>query len=162
MRKRTTHTTHTTLTLELRTSASTVVYYPSNTHVSTPVSRIRRSHGLHARLHYKKYVATIETMSETSERFIDCSLCSYGWCYAISMRALMWITSCFEASAARSGVTPLILRASNTTTRFSSRSCNYIPRILQKQSQEAKNPIFFLQAPYARFNRILEPTFSKF
>ena len=32
------------------------------------------------------------------------------------------ITSCFAASAARSRVMPLILRAPNTTTRFSSRS----------------------------------------
>ena len=47
--------------------------------------------------------------------------------------------------AARSGLTPLILRASNTITRFSSRSssfCNFTPRIHQKQSQKARNPKF--------------------
>ena len=43
----------------------------------------------------------------------------------ISLR-LTRITSCFANSAARSGVTPLILRASNTTTRFSSSSINQL------------------------------------
>ena len=53
-------TMHTTLALKLRTSALTVAI----THVSTPVSRIRREHGLHARTYYQRHVATIETMSE--------------------------------------------------------------------------------------------------
>ena len=62
------------------------------------------------------------------------------------MRALIfphltWITSCYVASATRSRVTPLILPAPNTTTRFSSRSfnfCNFTPRIHQKWSQKVK------------------------
>ena len=67
------------------------------------------------------------------------------------MRALIfphlaWIlTRCFAASAARSGVTPLFLRASNTTTRLSSRSsyfCNFTQRIHQKRSQKVRNPKF--------------------
>ena len=62
MRKR---STYTTLTLELRTSASTVAI----THVvSTSVSRIPRAHGLRARKCYQKHVATIETMSEVNGR----------------------------------------------------------------------------------------------
>ena len=51
------------------------------------------------------------------------------------------ITSCFAASVAQSGVKPLILRASNPTTRFSSRSssfCNLTLRIHQKRSQKSK------------------------
>ena len=48
------------------------------------------------------------------------------------MRALIFPrlrpTRCFAASAAQSGVTPLIQRASNTTTRFSSRSSNFHPK----------------------------------
>ena len=63
------------------------------------------------------------------------------------MRALIFphrtrIIGCFAASMTRSGVTPLILRASNTTTRFSSRSsnfCNFTPRTHQKRSQ-VRNP----------------------
>ena len=63
--------------------------------------------------------------------FMHCSLCSYGWRHAISMRALIFlrltrITSCYAASATRSGVTPLILPAPNTATRFSSRSFNFL------------------------------------
>ena len=64
---------------------------------------------------------------------------------ALIFPRLTRITSCFAASVARSGVTPLILRASNTTTRFSSRSsnfCNFIPRIHQKRSQKVRNPNF--------------------
>ena len=111
--------------------------------MSTPISRIRRAHGVRAHLYYQKHVANIETMSEASERSkaYSCSLCSEGWRYAISMRALTRTTMqrC-AASAARSGVTPLILRASNTTNRFSSRSSNFIPKIHQKRSQEVRNP----------------------
>ena len=40
----------------------------NNARVSTPVSRIRRAHGLRARKYYQKYVETTEAMSETSER----------------------------------------------------------------------------------------------
>ena len=64
--------------------------------------------------------------ANSSKSFIHaCSLCSYGCRYAISMRALIFprltrITSCYAASVTRSGVTPLILRAPNITTRFSS------------------------------------------
>ena len=39
----------------------------NNVRVSTPVSRIRRAHGLRACIHYQKYMATIETISEASE-----------------------------------------------------------------------------------------------
>ena len=39
---------------------------------------------------------------------------------------LTWITSCYAASVIRSGVTPLILRAPNATTRFSTRSSNFL------------------------------------
>ena len=94
------------------------------------------------------------TMSKASERanlslFMHCSLCSQGWRYAISMSVLIFlrltqITSCFAASAARGKVTPLILRASNTTTRFSSRwsnFCSFTARIHQKRSQ-IRNPKF--------------------
>ena len=55
------------------------------------------------------------------------------------------LTSFFAASVARSGVIPLILQASNTTTRFSSRSsnfCNFTPRIHQKGSQKVSTPNF--------------------
>ena len=54
------HTTYTTFTPELCTSTSTVAI----THVSTPVSRTWRTHGLHACIYYHKHVATVETMSE--------------------------------------------------------------------------------------------------
>ena len=40
----------------------------NNTHVSSPVSRIRRAHGLRARIYYHKHVATLETMSKASEQ----------------------------------------------------------------------------------------------
>ena len=79
------------------------------------------------------------------------------------MRALIFpcltmITSCFAASAARSGVTLLIpVRALSTTTRFSSRSssfCNFNQIIHQKQSQKVRNPKFFIggmpQDPFSR------------
>ena len=86
MRKR---TTYTTLTLELRTSASAlaitmdniirVLYYPcNNTRVSTSVSRIWCAHGLYVHvyiyiyiyiyIYFQKHVATIETISEVNER----------------------------------------------------------------------------------------------
>ena len=66
------------------------------------------------------------------------------------MRALIFphltrITSRFTASVAQSGDTPLILRASNTTTRFSIRLsdfCNFTPRIHQKRSHQVRNPKF--------------------
>ena len=137
-------------------------------------------HGLCARICYQKHVVTIETMSEASEQikakvlFVRCK----GWRFAISMRALIFlrltqITSCFAASAAQSGVTPLILWASNTTARFSSRLtnlCNFTPRIHQKLSQKVRIKSKICQgwghAPttphYMCFNRILEPPFSKF
>ena len=54
---------------------------------------------------------------------------------------------CSLCGPRRSGVTPLILWASNTTTRFSSRPsnfCNFTPRIHQKQFQKVRNPKFFL------------------
>jgi len=111
-----------------------------------PVSRIPRAQSLHARI-----------MSEASERikanflFMHCSLCSQRWWYTINMRALIFplltrITSCFVASATQNGVTPLILQASNTTTRFSSKTsnfCNFTQRLHQKQSQKVRNPKFF-------------------
>ena len=37
-------------------------------HVSTPVSIIRHTHGLRARIYYQKHMATIETMNEARER----------------------------------------------------------------------------------------------
>ena len=40
----------------------------NNARVSTPVSRIQCAHGPRARIYYQKHVATIETMSEASER----------------------------------------------------------------------------------------------
>ena len=40
----------------------------NNARVSTPVSRIRRAHDLHAHIYYQSHMATIETMSEASER----------------------------------------------------------------------------------------------
>ena len=45
----------------------------NNARASTPVSRIRRAHGLRARVWYQKHVATIETMSKVSERIKACS-----------------------------------------------------------------------------------------
>ena len=47
------------------------------------------------------------------------------------MRALIFlrltqITSCYAASVTQSGVTPVIMRAPNATTRFSSRSSNFL------------------------------------
>ena len=108
MRKR---TTYTTLTLKLRTSASTVAI----THVSTPVSRIRRAHGLDAHISYQKQRATIETMSEESERIkayscIAPSASRDADMLSVHMRALIFprltrMTSCFAAPAAQSGVT---------------------------------------------------------
>ena len=55
----------------------------NNARVSTSVTRIRRAYGLRARKYYKKYVATIETMSRASEQ----------------IKAY----SCIAASAARDG-----------------------------------------------------------
>ena len=60
----------------------------------------------------------------------------------ISQR-LTQITSCFAASGAWSGVTPLLLQASSTRTKFSSRCksnlCNLTQRLHQTQSQKARN-----------------------
>ena len=117
--------------------------------------------------------------SKLKQSFCSCiapSAAREGDMLSISMRALifpclMWITSCFAASVTQSGVTPLILRASNATTRFSIRSsnfCNFTPRIHQKGSQ-VRNPKFSSvgggcsQIPlagmhYACFNRILDGT----
>ena len=66
-------------------------------------------------------------------------------CYQYISPHLTKITSCFAASAGWSGVTPLILWASNTTTRFSSGSsnfCNFTPRLHKKQSQKVRNTKF--------------------
>ena len=43
------------------------IIHQLNAHVSTPVSRIQRVHGLCAHLYYQKHVANIETMSEASK-----------------------------------------------------------------------------------------------
>ena len=114
-------------------------------HVSTPVTRIQ-GHMAYVHIYTTR---SIETMSEASKRIkAYCSLCSWGWRYAVSMRALIFprltrITRCFIASASQSGVMPLILQASSTTTRFSSRLSNFwnfTPRIYQKRPQKVRNP----------------------
>ena len=69
-----------------------------------------------------------------------CTLFSSGLRYAISMSTLislrhMQITNCFGASATQSRVTPLILRASNTT-RFSSRSVVQLLQFHPKSTSE--------------------------
>ena len=81
------------------------------------------------RSHYQKHVATIETMSKASERIKDYS-CNAPSAARDGDMLSVW-ERLFAASAARSGGTPLILRASNTTTRFSSRSSNFAvtPRV---------------------------------
>ena len=60
------------------------------------------------------------------------------------------ITSCYAASAAWSGVMPLIpVRALSTTTRFSSKSssfCNFNQTIHQKRSQKVRNRKIFMGA----------------
>ena len=143
MRKR---TTYTTLSLELRTSASTVVYYQLITHMCQLLYQEFDARAWPTCTFILPEARGNRRDNERSERansslFMHCSVCS-GWRYAISMRTLMRITRCFAAFEARSGVTPLILRASNTTTRFSNRSssfCNFTPRIHQKRSQKVRN-----------------------
>ena len=88
-------------------------------------------------------------MSEASERIetyscIAPSAARDGDMLSVFPR-LTRITGCFAASAARSRATPLISRASNTTTRFSGKSssfCNFTPGIHQKRSQKVRNPKF--------------------
>ena len=119
----------------------------NNTRVSSPVSRIRRAHGLHAHKYYQKHVETMETMSELklmhallplqlamvicnqyenayfpmlyADNHLLCSLCGLKQSHAFN--------------------------SASTTTRFSSMSssfCNFTPRIHQKQSQRARHPKF--------------------
>ena len=52
---------------------------------------------------------------------MHCSLCSQGWRYGINMRLLISPRLTPITTAVKSGLTPLILRASNTTTMFRSR-----------------------------------------
>ena len=107
---------------------------------TTPISRIQSVHGLRACIYYQKHVATIETMSEL--KFILALLplqLGMAICYQYER---IYITSSFAASAAKWSHT-FIPRASNPTTRFSSRLSNLIPRIHQKRSQEVRNPNFF-------------------
>ena len=135
------YSSYTMLTLELRTSASTAANYSAR--VSTPVSWIRRAHALRACTYIlPEACGSYRDDEQTAKRVRELMHCSL-WLlsyrdgarrYAISMRALIFprptrITSC---SAARNGVTPLILLASNTMTRFSNRSssfCNFTLRI---------------------------------
>ena len=67
--------------------------------------------------------------------------------HTVKEGATAYALGCFAASAARNGVMPSILQATNTKISFSSRSsnvCNFTPRIHQKQSQKVRNQEFSL------------------
>ena len=178
MRKR---TMYTTLTLELRTSASRIAI----THVCRLLyqefdARMAYVHVYTMRSTWQpsrqwvKRVSKLNLIHALLPLQLGMAICyQFESAYFPAPR----ITSYFPASAARSGVTPLILRASNTTMRFSSRSSNFrnfTPRIHQKRSQKVRNPKFSwggmpqtplagtLYALYWLTLRILEPPFSKF
>ena len=106
-----------------------------------PVSRILRAHSLHEHI----------IISEVSDHKVfiplplQLGMAIYYQYESAYFPLLTWITCWFAASAARNGVTPLILWASNTT-RFSSKTsnfCNFTPTIHQKRSQMVRNPNFF-------------------
>ena len=124
MCKHTTYTTFTSRAMPFNFNSS------NNGHVSTPVSRTWCTHGLHACIYYHKHMATTETMSKLKliHALLSLQLVMLI-CYqneSAYFPAPYVDTSYFAVSAAQSGVTPLILQASNTTTRFSSRSSNFL------------------------------------
>ena len=117
--------TYSSLTLELRTSALTVAI----PHVCQLLYQEFDVHMAYVHVYTTRSMWQLQRQwaKRPSElKFIHALLpLQLGMAiYAISKRVLMWITTCFAASTARSGVMPLIPLASNTKTRFSSRSSN--------------------------------------
>ena len=98
----------------------------NNACVSTPVSRIQRTHSLRT---HQRLVATIETMSKL--RLIHALLplhLGMAICYQYESAYFPapYVDNQLLCSfCGPKWVTPLILRASNTTTRFSSRLFNF-------------------------------------
>ena len=106
---------------------------------------------------------------QPSERIKDfiyaCSLCSYSDILSVMYQSAYFsapyaVTSCFATCAARSGVTPLILRASNNQVlQQVVKLCNFTSRLYQKRSQKVRNPKFSWRAcpqtPLVRARRAL-------
>ena len=114
-------------------------------HVSTHVSRIRRAHDLPEEHDNHRDNERSERANESKD-FIHALLplqlgmvICYQYESAYFPAPYAANPSCYAASATRSGVTPLILRGPNTTTRFSSSRPtfgNFTTRIHQKRSQK--------------------------
>ena len=107
-----------------------------------PVSRILRAHSLHEHI----------IISEVSDHKVfiplplQLGMAIYYQYESAYFPLLTWITCWFAASAARNGVTPLILWASNTT-RFSSKTsnfCNFTQNNTPETITEGQKSKFFL------------------